>query len=126
MLDQSRYLTTPLRVGLAGLLVSPGSSIFVYSPPLLLLPWTLPGFWRAHRAECACVLAVCASLLLLAAPFQLWHGLWSCPGPRMVFAATPLLMLPLGPWLDARRSRRALVVTGLLGLLGAGIARRRR
>ena len=121
MLDQSKFLTTPLRVGITGLLVSPGSSLFVYSPPLLLLPFTLRSFWRTHRAECLTALAVLASLLLLAAPFQLWHGMWSCPGPRMLFAATPLLMLPLGPWLDTHRSRPWRVAVALLGVTGAAV-----
>jgi hypothetical protein len=119
MLDQQRFLTVPMRVGIAGLLVSPGSSIFVFSPPLLLLPFTLRRFWREHRAECATALAIVASLLLLAAPFQLWHGMWSCPGPRMLFVATPLLMLPLGPWLDAHRSRAWRGAVAVLGAAGA-------
>jgi hypothetical protein len=119
MLDQQRFLTVDIRVGIAGLLVSPGSSIFVYSPPLLLLPFTLRGFWREHRAECLTTLAIVVSVLLIAAPFQLWHGMWSSPGPRMLFVATPLLMLPLGPWLDGRRSRPWCAVVALLGLAGA-------
>jgi hypothetical protein len=119
MLDQQRFLTVDIRVGIAGLLASPGSSIFVYSPPLLLLPFTLRWFWRERRAECVTALAIVTSVLLVAAPFQLWHGMWSCPGPRMLFVATPLLMLPLGPWLDGHRSRPWCAALALLGAAGA-------
>ena len=119
MLAQSRAFSTPIHVGAAGLLFAPGSSLFVYSPLLLLLPWTLPAFLRQHRAEAWTLLVVSGCLLLLSSGFQLWHGLWSSPGPRMIFTAVPLLMLPLGPWLDRPGGRaRAWAVTSL-ALLGA-------
>jgi hypothetical protein len=119
MVAQRRGFTTPLYVGLAGFLLSPGASLFLYSPPLLLLPGMLPRFWREQRAECATVLAIALSLLLFCAGFGLWHGLWSAPGPRYLFVLTPFLLLPLGRWLDAHagpRERRA-----LLGLAAAGV-----
>ena len=101
-----------LRAGLTGLLLSPGASLFAYSPLLVLLPLWLPGVWRPHRAEAIAVLALTASFLWLCGGFLFWHGLWSSPGPRYLFALTPLLMLPLGPWLDAPKPRwqRALAI----------------
>jgi hypothetical protein len=120
MVAQRRGFTTPLWLGLAGFLLSPGASVFLYSPPLLLLPLLLRPFWRERRAECATLAACALSLLLFCAGFSLWHGLWSAPGPRYLFALTPLLLLPLGRWLDAHaapRGRRA-----LLGLAAAGVA----
>lgn len=119
MLDQSRAFSTPIHVGVAGLLFAPGSSLFVYSPLLLLLPWTLPTFLRRHRAEAWTLLAVAGSVLLLSSGFQLWHGLWSSPGPRMIFIVVPLLMLPLGPWLDRPAGRGRAWAVASLALLGA-------
>jgi hypothetical protein len=119
MVAQRRGFTTPLHVGLAGFLVSPGASIFLYSPLLLLLVCTLPGFWRERRAECVTALAMALSLLLFCAGFSLWHGLFSAPGPRYLFALTPLLCLPLGPWLDRAGPRER---WALLALAGAGLA----
>ena len=121
MLAQSEGFSTPFYVGAWGLLLSPGSSLFVYSPLLLLAPWTVPPFWRAHRAECATVLGICVSLLLLSSKFDLWTGLWSSPGPRMLFAAVPLLMLPLGCWLDAGLGRAQWGCVVLLAAAGAGV-----
>jgi hypothetical protein len=120
MLSQTPLLQGSLGSGLYGLLLTPGSSLFVYSPLLLLLPFTLPPFWRAHRAECVAVLALCAAFLLLCGRFLIWHGLWSAPGPRYLFALVPLGMLPLGPWLDALRSRAARA--GVAALAAAGFA----
>jgi hypothetical protein len=118
MVAQRRGFTTPLHVGLAGFLSSPGASVFLYSPLLLLLVRTLPGFWRERRAECVTLLAMSLALLLFCAGFSLWHGLFSAPGPRYLFALTPLLCLPLGPWLDRAgpRERRALLVLAGIGL----------
>jgi hypothetical protein len=118
MLAQSPLLRGSLARGLHGLLLSPGASLFVYSPLLLLLPWTLPGFLRAQRAEGVALLAISLSFLLLAGSFHFWHGLWSAPGPRYLFVLTPLLMLPLGPWLDRVRHvglRAAVAVLALAG-----------
>ncbi len=122
MLAQAAHFDTPLYVGLWGFLLSPGASIFIYTPLLALLPWTLPEFWRNSKAECVAVIAMAVSFLLVCASFQVWSGLWSAPGPRYLYVLTPLLMLPLGPWLDTVRTRRTfrILVVGL-GLLGASV-----
>jgi hypothetical protein len=120
MVAQRHGFTTPLHVGLAGFLFSPGVSLFVYSPPLLLAGLVLPSFWRERRAECVTAVVASSCLLLFCAGFSLWHGLWSAPGPRYLFALTPLLLLPLGLWLDAHaghRGRQALWLLGIAGLL---------
>jgi hypothetical protein len=119
MLSQYERFTLPLHVGLAGFLLSPGSSLFVYSPLLLLLPRTLPDLWVRQRAACVVVLALAASFLLVCAKFIYWHGLWSAPGPRYLFVLVPFLMLPLGPWLDTRRRRADGIALVALAALGA-------
>jgi hypothetical protein len=120
MLAQHDHFTASFHIGLAGLLLSPGCSIFLYSPLLLLLPRTLPDFWARQRAECVAVLALSFSFLLVCSPFAYWHGLWSAPGPRYLFVLVPFLMLPLGPWLDAQPGRAewiALLALALMGLV---------
>jgi hypothetical protein len=124
MIGQVVYFDTPLHVGVHGLLLSPGASILLYSPPLLLCPWLLRLFWKKQRAECVAALAISASFLLVAAGFWSWSGLWAAPGPRYLFCLTPLLLLPLGPWLDrgrARGARSPWVLAVCLGLLGVGV-----
>jgi len=121
MVAQRSRFSTPLYVGLWGFLLSPGASVFLYSPLLLLLPRTLPAFWRERRAECLVVTAVSLFLLLFCARFEHWHGLWSSPGPRYLFVLTPLLMLPLGRWLDRARRPGERAALFALAAIGAGI-----
>ena len=121
MVAQRNRFSTPLYIGLWGFLLSPGCSVFVYSPLLLLLPWTLPPFWRAHRAECVVAVGISLCLLFFCATFEIWPGIWSSPGPRYLFLVTPALLLPLGPWLDMQRSVAQRALTWGLAALGAGI-----
>lgn len=114
-------LDTPLRISLPGFLTSPGCSVFVYSPLLVLLPWTLPSLWRRSRS--VTLVAVGASLcaLLLAAKYRNWTGLYSAPGPRYLFVATPLLLLSLGPWLDEAKSLVKKLSVAALAACGLGV-----
>jgi hypothetical protein len=118
-LSQFGVLGSPLTPGLVGLLVSPGAGLFAYAPLTFLAPWLFADFGRRHRAEGLAAYAIFVSLWLLGGSFPAWTGLWSAPGPRYLFAATPLLLLPLGPWLDAHRSRAAHAVVITLAALGA-------
>lgn len=112
----------PVLTGLQGLLLSPGASIFVYTPLLLLTPFAFPSFFRRHRAEAWFVLGQAALYLVLFSMFPNWHGLW-CFGPRYMVPIIPLLMLPLGAWLEARGRRLwpALATLALAGLWVQGV-----
>lgn len=121
MLGQYARMNNPLAVGLHGFLLSPGSSVWPYTPLLLLAPWTIAAMARRHRAEVLCALAICASFLLFCSKYDLWTGLYSSPGPRYMFAWTPLLLLSLGPWLDARPGALARTLLGLLAATGLAV-----
>lgn len=122
MIDQQSRFNAPLWRGLAGLLVSPGSSVFVYSPLLLLVPAAVPGIWRRDRALAAAALALTVTWLLFYARFDGWSGLWSAPGPRYLYPLVPLLLLAVGPWLDsAPRPSRRWALAGGLALIGLGV-----
>jgi hypothetical protein len=110
--------TTPLYVGIYGALLSPGMSVFVYSPLLLLAPWSFPRLWSRHRAEAVAFLALAASFLVAFSGFTGWTGLWSSPGPRYQFLATPLFLLPLGLWIESTRGRAKWLWIGALALAG--------
>jgi hypothetical protein len=102
-LEERSTLGGDPRAALAGFLFSPGMSVFLYTPLLTLSAWALPAFWRRHSAEAVAVAALFATTLALYASYALWTGLFSCPGPRYLFSATVLALLPLGPWLDGAR-----------------------
>ena len=109
---------TALGVGLYGFLLSPGASVFAYTPLLLLAPWCMARLWRERRAEALACLGLALSFLLAFSRFTGWTGLWSSPGPRYLLVAVPLLLLPLGLWLDRARSRAPWIAAAALAALG--------
>jgi hypothetical protein len=121
MVAQRTLFETPFYVGAFGHLLSPGGSVFLYSPILLLAPWTFAGFWRTHRAELLTMIAVALTFFVVHSTFWSWTGLWSAPGPRYLLLVVPLFMLPLGPWLDCLRSVRGWAAVAVLGTAGAWI-----
>jgi len=118
MVGQRAELSNPLWVGVRGYLLSPGASVFVYSPLLLLAPFTLRVFWRKWPSECAAFGTVVLACLVLHSKFDRWTGLWSAPGPRYLFLAVPLLMLPLGVWIDAGARRAKWLAVAPLAVAG--------
>ncbi|MBE7560945.1 hypothetical protein HS125_19140 [bacterium] len=109
--------STPLLYGLYGLLLSPGRSLLVYSPILILAPWGWVLLWRRDRRL---ALGLCAMILLhlfAMAKWVNWGGGWDW-GPRHVFQITPLLTLPLGALVGARCAPYML---GLLAMLSLGM-----
>ena len=106
---------------LHGFLLSPGMSVFVYSPVLLLVPWMFAPFWRQHRAEALTVVALAVTSLGFYSAYRLWTGLYTCPGPRYLVPVVVVALLPLGPWLDLARARALRVAFFALVALGVGV-----
>ncbi len=94
--------STPLLIGVAGLTISPGRSLFLYAPALLGIFPALPRLWRRHRPETALTFAVSLSYLAFYGRWFMWHGgvAW---GPRTLLPIVPLLSLLLAPLLDGLR-----------------------
>jgi hypothetical protein len=99
MAERARF-STPLSVSGVANLFGPGSSVFLYSPLLVLVPWLCAAGWRTERALIVTGLANFAVFWLFCSRYDSWTGLWSAPGPRYLTATIPLLLLPLGPWLQ--------------------------
>jgi hypothetical protein len=111
---------TPLFKGLYGFLFSPGNSIFLFTPLLLLIPWTFSHFWKRHPLETYTILFLSLSYVVFYGTYTSWHGLWSALGPRYLVPIVPLLLLPLGPWMN-RVKKKGFVVIGLLALIGVWV-----
>jgi hypothetical protein len=115
--------STPLWRGLAGQLISPGKSIFLYSPILIAALFGIPSLFRRDRATALLALGVVAAYPLLYAGWFMWWGGWSW-GPRFLVPTLPFLCLFLAPvvdWALRPGHRWAMGVLLVLGLLSVGI-----
>jgi hypothetical protein len=115
--------STPLWLGLYGLLFSPYKSIFLYSPILLASLVSFPLFFRRHRWEGWLLgLIVIAHLVLFATWYMWWGGFaW---GPRFLVPLTPLLAVTLPPLIEAvltRGSLPAKLALAALALLSTAV-----
>jgi len=118
--EEASRFTTPLWLGLTGLLVSPGKGLLWYAPPLLLAAFGLRALERRRPEVVALVLAMSAAPLLVTAAYYQWHGggAW---GPRLLVPLLPLWLLPAGEVLAraARGSLRARLGAALALAAGA-------
>jgi len=113
--------TTPLLVGLYGLLISSGKGVMWFAPPL----WLAPRGWKAmvkrpegpRRAAIGALLAIAAALLIYGT-FEHWAGDGSF-GPRYLVPLLPLAFLAVAFALDgaSKGVKTAAMVLGTLGLL---------
>jgi hypothetical protein len=102
---------TPLYTGLLGFLLSPGKSIFLFSPPILLAMTGLPRLWRRDRGLAVVAAGTPIVYLLFFATYTQWEGGYSY-GPRYLVPALALLGLGIGPALEnASRSVRRLAIS---------------
>jgi hypothetical protein len=115
--------STPLGLGLAGLLVSPGKGLFLYSPILLAALLGIPALFRRDRSTALLGLSVALAYPLLYAGWFMWWGGWSW-GPRFFVPAIPFICLFLAPvvdWVLNPGRWWAKVLLALLGLLSVGV-----
>lgn len=124
------FFTLPLWQGLYGLLASPGKSLFLYSPVVLL---AIPAFWlmvRQKGAEAFGCLGIIGAHLLTYGVYTEWHG-DSAWGPRFMLFVLPFLILPLAAlwdWLALPAHARwrplvavLFVVSALVQILGVAV-----
>lgn len=104
--------------GLWGYLASPGRSLLLHAPPLLVAAPLWLRLAMRRRAEALLVLGAAAAYLLLFASYGRWHGDWAY-GPRLLTAVLPLLVVPAFHAVDLDGRWRAAFVT--LTLAGAVI-----
>jgi hypothetical protein len=111
-------LNFPILVGLRGFFFSPGKSLFLYAPIVVVAFVGLPKSLRLYRAEVSLILGLALVNIAFFARFPLWHGdhAW---GPRYVQIVLPLLVVLVSPVAD--RWRRAVWVASMAGFLTAGI-----
>ena len=101
----SMFESLPWRT-LPAILFSPGKSILLYNPILLLLPFCIWSFWRRHRVLAWCMLFAVAGNLLLSSLYTTWAGdyAWSV---RYQEPILPFLVLPLASLFNRNLSNLA-------------------
>jgi hypothetical protein len=113
-------LSYPITEGLYGLFLSPGKSVFLYAPVVLLglvSPFLVPA--RVRPVAVLCVTLGLANALFFAR-FPYWHGDHSF-GPRYLVMSIPFWVVPVGPLLAKVAWRRALAATAVLGFVVAAL-----
>ena len=109
---------TPILVGLRGFLFSPGKSVFIFAPPILLAIAGLRKLARLDKGLAVVAGGLPIVYLLFYATFTQWEGGF-CVGPRYLVPAISVLCLGLGPVLQNARAwvRRAAVALFVAGFL---------
>ncbi len=109
--------------GIVALLLSPGGSIFVYSPMALLALCGVRALWRRFPREAVIGTVFTMVTLVSSGVLPKWFGL-SGWGPRYLNPTLPFLLVALAVWLDAadrderaRRRRHALTIAFLIPAL---------
>jgi hypothetical protein len=98
--------STPLYVGLYGLLFSSGKSLLLFVPLTIVAPLALFAFYNAGRErEAVLFTTILGAYLLLHAGWWSWYGGWSW-GPRFLVPTLPFLVLPLGALWSGGIARR--------------------
>ena len=117
---QRGWLSLPIWIGLRGLFFSPGKSLFLYAPVLILAVLGMPAFWRRHRAGALLFLVAPWLFVLVYSMKSVWHGGgW---GPRYLVMIVPFLAVTAAPVaqfllsVDGSRLKRRLLRGGC-GLL---------
>ncbi|MHB8618601.1 MAG: hypothetical protein ACYDAG_03370 [Chloroflexota bacterium] len=106
--------------GMYGLLLSPGKSLFLYSPPLVAALICAPAFVRWAPRESLLFGGIVGTHLVLAGLLPQWAGdaAW---GPRYMVPVTPYLLLPLVGGLSSGTVLRWPWRFGMVGLIGCGL-----
>ncbi len=116
------FFTESLLVSLPGFLWSLDKSMFLYSPTLLLIFWSIPRCMRANKDKTLVILGLSLLYLIWYGKYHHWFG-GRCWGPRYTLLFTPLLLATIGPWLSQNGTREkrwfAASVLGLGALVQA-------
>jgi len=111
--------STPLLVGLYGLLLSSGKGVLWFAPLTALVPAAVPAAWRRLGAPALGIALACAAMTCVYASFEHWAGDGSW-GPRYLVPLIPLALVLVvaahaqQPW----GGRLRMAVVGTLAALG--------
>jgi hypothetical protein len=100
-------------VGISGLLFSPGKSLFIYAPLVILSLVLFRKFYREYQKEAIYVAALTLLWFLLHARLRSWYGAWGW-GPRHFISILPILFLPFAVNLEYVLKKTALKISAII------------
>jgi hypothetical protein len=109
----------PILTGLWGQWLSPGKSLFLYAPFVLLAVAGLVISVRRFPRELALLIAIVVGNTLLFGRVRFWSGDWAW-GPRYMIIVLPCLAVMCAPLVNRKPWRNALAVLAGLGFLFPG------
>jgi len=118
--DPAAQMNTPLFVGLHGLLLSPGRSLFLYAPVTTAGLLALWRHGRDDRATAWFLLLSAAVFLPVFATLAQWDGGESY-GPRYLVPILPFVTLPVARWLRPTAPPGARAVVLALGAIALAV-----
>lgn len=115
--------TTSLVEGLKGVILSPGHSMFIYSPIAVLAFWGGFILYKKNRTVMLLTTFCIVGYILTAASWHSWFGgkVW---GSRLVVPIIPMLGILIAPMIDKlfnHPSKMVMISVLLLGVVGLGI-----
>jgi hypothetical protein len=114
---QHTTFTTPIILGLYGLLISPGKGLVLYNP----IAWAgfigLAIMFRTRRKEAILFALIVLAELLFFATYEFWTGGWNW-GPRYIMPVLPLLVLAAGEWVHVKPTRLRKTILIALCVIG--------
>jgi hypothetical protein len=114
------HFSASLAESLPGYLLSPGRSIFLHSPPVLLGVIGFVALFRRAPALSIGVLITCLATLLFHAKWQNWSGGWDW-GPRHIFSLIAWSMIPLAALLGKEARAPVRIAAILLFFVGLAV-----
>jgi len=116
---ENNALDGNLFVGIGGLLLSPGKSLLIYAPLIILSFVLFKKFFREYQKEAIYVSVLFILWLLLHAKLRSWYGAAGF-GPRHFITIVPILFLPISVNLDYILKKTTLKIVTIL-LSGFGL-----
>ncbi|UCE17517.1 MAG: hypothetical protein JSV84_11560 [Gemmatimonadota bacterium] len=116
-----RHFSGKVYVGLYGYLFSPGKSIFIWSPPVILFFFSIKKFYHDHKFESLLFLWIILFQIVFYSKSDFWHGDAGF-GPRYIVPIIPFMILPVGQLLTSAHMKTSLPLKLLFfGVCFAGI-----
>ena len=110
--------TSPIHVGVFGLLFSPGAGLFIFSPILFTIFVSFFDFYKKDKSSFLIFSAYLVSMLVFFGNLETWHGFVSW-GPRYLLPVIPFLLIPLAASIEKRNNIGFRFLVIVLGAIGA-------